>query len=359
MTENQQNNKYLLVKAKGGMGNSMLCAVTGILYGQLTGRMTVIDWRGEGYTNDGSNTFSKFFTCSEVHPETILPSESTIRPKVWEGQLHRAMSEMLHEYDMGKDSSIMIHRKYSVDIRRLDYDEDVIVFWYYTGRIRALKKHLSNGQTSFAGFDTNGIIRKVLSEQMALHKDIRQQIDDFKTKHWSDKVIGVHIRYTDRLTDLAKYERHLRRFLKRFPDAHIFLATDNQQVNEDYQTHFKNVFSTPKWYPEGMASMHQNNSCPDKVANGIEALVDMYLLAECDCLVYSGYSTFSLISKILSDAQPANIIDIGFTTCDLRNAATSQGLPINTQGESASSIQFSFSHGAEGEYREPVCRSNN
>ena len=305
-----KNRKYLIVKAKGGMGNSMLCAVTGIIYGQLAGRITVIDWRGEGYTNDGSNTFSKFFTCSEVHPETILPSESTIRPKVWEGQLHRAMSEMLSEHDPDKHSSIRIHRKYSIDVSKLDYDEDVIVFWYYTARIKDLKKHLSNGQTGFAGLDTNGIIRKVLTEQMVLQQDIRQRIDDFKAKYWSEKVIGVHIRHTDRRTNLAKYEKHLRRFLKRFTDAHIFLATDNRQVSQDYQKRFKNVFSTPKWFPESMASMHQNVNCPDKVANGIEALVDMYLLAECDCLIYSGYSTFSLISRILSVAQPENIVDI-------------------------------------------------
>lgn len=306
----EDNNKFLVVKAKGGMGNSMLCAVTGILYGQLTGRMTVIDWRGEGYTDDGSNTFSKFFTCSEVYPETILPSGSTIRPKIWEGQLHRGMSEMLHEYDMGKDSSISIHRKYSIDVSRLDYDEDIIVFWYYTGRIKALKGHLRNRQNSLAGLDTNGIIRKVLTEQMILHKDIRQRIDDFKANHWSDKVIGVHIRYTDRLTDLAKYRKYLNRFLKRYPEAHIFLATDNQLVNKEYQSRFKNVFSTQKWFPEGMTSMHQNTDCPDKVANGIDALVDMYLLAECDCLIYSGYSTFSLISRTLSDAKSENIVDI-------------------------------------------------
>jgi len=306
----KDNNKFLVVKAKGGMGNSMLCAITGILYGQITGRMTVVDWRGEGYTNDGSNTFSKFFTCSEVHPETILPSESTIRPKVWEGQLHRAMSEMLHEYDPNKHSSLTIHRKYSVDVRRLDYDEDIIVFWHYTGRIRNLKKHLRNGLEGYGGLDTRGIIRKVLTEKMTLHKDIRQQIDDFKANHWSDKVIGVHIRHTDRKINLAKYERHLRRFLKRCPDAHIFLATDNQLVNKEYQKRFKNVFSTPKWFPDGIASMHQNIDCLDKVANGIEALVDMYLLAECDCLIYSGYSTFSFISRILSNAQPENIVDI-------------------------------------------------
>lgn len=310
VSHNKNEGKYLLVKAKGGIGNCMLCAITGMLYGQLTGRLVVVDWRGEGYSNDQSNTFAKFFTCSEAYPETILPSESTIRPKVWEGQLHRAMSEMLHEYDMGKDSSIMIHRKYSVDVRRLNYDEDIIVFWYYTGRIRNLKKHLRNGLEDYGGLDTNGIIRKVLTEKMLLHQDIRHRIEEFKAKYWPKNVIGLHIRHTDRRTGLAKYERHLRRFLQRFPDAHIFLATDNQQVSRDYECRFKNVFSTPKWYPEDLTSMHQNVNCPDKTANGIEALVDMYLLAECNCLIYSGYSTFSLISRILSDAQPENIIDI-------------------------------------------------
>ncbi|MCK4828693.1 hypothetical protein KA005_73865, partial [bacterium] len=102
----------------------------------------------------------------------------------------------------------------------------------------------------------------------------------------------------------------LYRFLKRYPDAHIFLTTDNRQVSQEYHERFKNVFSTSKWFPKSMASMHQNVNCPDKVANGVEALVDMYLLAECDCLIYSGYSTFSLISRVLSDAQQENIVDI-------------------------------------------------
>ena len=304
------NNKYLLIKAKGGMGNSMLCAVTGILYGQLTGRMTVVDWRGEGYTNDGSNTFSKFFTCSEVHPETILPSESTIRPKVWEGQLHRAMSEMLHEHDPNKHSSISIHRKYSIDVCRLDYDEDIVVFWNYQHRINDLRKHLRDRKYGFAGLDMNGIIRKVLTEQMKLSDEVHQRIDEYKTANWPERVIGVHVRHTDRRTNLAKYEKQLCRLLKRYPDTHIFLATDNRQVSQEYHKRFKNVFSTPKWFPESMASMHQNSECPDKIENAIEALMDMYLLAECDCLIYSGYSTFSLISRILSDAQPENIIDI-------------------------------------------------
>jgi hypothetical protein len=304
------NDKYLVVKAKGGMGNSMLCAITGILYGQLTGRRTVVDWRDGAYSNDGSNTFSEFFSCLGLSSESVLPEDATIRPKVWKNNLDKSMSEMISRFDPKKHNSLRIHRKYSVDIRRLDHEEDIIVFWHYTGRTKALKRHLRNRQNDFDGLDTNGIIRKVLTEQMVLQKDIHQRIDEFKAKHWSDKIIGVHIRYTDRLTNLAKYRKYLCRFLKQYPDAHIFLATDNRKINDEYQSRFKNVFSTPKWYPEDLTSMHQNTDCPDKVANGIEALVDMYLLAECDCLIYSGYSTFSQISHILSDAPPENIIDI-------------------------------------------------
>lgn len=306
----QETNKYLIVKAKGGMGNRMLCAVTGILYGQVTGRKTIIDWRDASYSNDRSNTFTKFFSCSSVYPETILPGNGTIRPSVWANNLDKSMNEMICEHDPDKHSSILIHRKYSIDVRRLDYDEDIIVFWYYTGRIRALKGHLRNGLDGYGGLEINGIIRKVLTEQMVLQQDIRQQIDDFRAKYWSEKVIGVHIRHTDRKINLAKYRKHLCRLLKRYPDAYIFLATDNRQVSQEYRKRFKNVLSTPKWFPESIASMHQNINCPDKVANGMEALVDMYLLAECSCLIYSGYSTFSLISRILSGAQPENIVDI-------------------------------------------------
>jgi len=307
---NKNDRKYLVVKVAGGMGNRMLCTLTGILYGQLTGRCTIVDWRDESYSNDGSNTFLSFFSCPCIYPETILPYEATIRPKVWEGQLHKFVMEMIGEHDPDKFRSITIHRKYSIDVRRLDYDEDILVFWYYTGRIRSLRKHLRNRQDGYAGLDIDGIIRKVLTEQMILRKDIRQRINDFKAKNWSEKVIGVHIRHTDRKTNLAKYERYLNQLLERYQNARIFLATDNYTINKSYHKRFKNVFSTPKWYPDGISSMHQNRTCPDKVANGIEALVDMYLLAECNYLIYSGYSTFSLISRILSNALSEDIVDI-------------------------------------------------
>jgi len=309
-SQDPTGNKYLLVKAKGGMGNRMLCAITGILYGQLSGRKTIVDWRDGSYSNDGSNTFSRFFNAPQVFPENILPKNAFICPDIWTGQLHKSMSAMIGEYDPNKHSSIWIHRKYSIDVRRLDYDEDIVVFWYYTGRIRVLKTHLQNADSSFANLDTGGIIRKVLLEQMKLSDEVRKRIDNFKSATgWPEKVIGLHIRNTDMKTNLAHYERALQRLLQREPTAHIFLATDNQSISREYHQRYKNVFSTPKWFPDELSTMHQNSACPDKVLNGMEALTDMYLLAECDYLIYPCGSTFSCISRLLSNIPSENVID--------------------------------------------------
>jgi hypothetical protein len=305
----ENNGKYLLVKAKGGMGNRMLCAITGILYGQLTDRLTVIDWRDAAYSNDGSNVFAKFFSSPSVYPETILPNDGTVRPSIWTNQLHKSMSSMISEYDPSKHSSIFIHRKYSVDVRKLEYDEDILVFWYYTQRIGALRGHLRDPVYGFARLTTSQVIRKVLCERITLDESIRQRIVDFKQRCWHQTVIGLHVRYTDMRTNLAHYERALRRFLQCEPNAYIFLATDNEQISREYHERYKNVFSTPKWFPDGLSPMHQNSACPDRVLNGIEALVDMYLLADCDYLIYPSSSTFSWISRLLSNIPSEKIVD--------------------------------------------------
>jgi hypothetical protein len=302
--------KYLVVKAKGGMGNRMLCAITGILYGELTGRLTIVDWSDETYSNDGSNSFSKFFSCSQTHPKSILPSNGDIFPAIWRNNLNRSISKMVRSKDPKTHDSIVLHRKFSVDVRKLDYNEEIVVFWNYMHRIRFLKRHFNHSNNGLAGLNTDEIIRKVLLEQMKLNEDINQRINDFMTENWSEKVIGIHIRYSDRKTDLAKYEKNLNRFLKESPEAKIFLCTDSQDIVDDYSKRYKNVFCTPKWYPEGDASMHQNTTCPDRETNGIEALVDMYLLAKCDYLIYSGVSTFSRISKLLSNTPGQRIVNI-------------------------------------------------
>jgi hypothetical protein len=310
-SKKNNNDRYVLVKAKGGMGNRMLCALTGILYGELTGRRVVVDWRDAAYSNDGSNSFTRFFSHPSIRPEAALPKDATLRPAIWKGHMDRSMSQMIHEFDPDKHTSMRIHRKYSVDVRRLYYPENVVVFWNYSHCMHHLEYHLRGTKHRYAGLSATQIIQAMLRNELALNQSIQKRVAEFKKANWSDTVIGVHIRHTtERRTNLRKYERHLAAFLKKVPKAKIFLATDNHMVMEDYRKRYQNIFSTAKWFPEDESAMHQNTDCPDRLANGIDALVDMYLLAECDYLIYPGISTFSRISHLLSDAPQEQIVDI-------------------------------------------------
>lgn len=316
-----KNDKFLLVKAKGGMGNRMLCAVTGILYGQITQRKTIVDWRDASYSNDRSNTFSRFFDCPYTYPETILPEAATIWPSIWADNLDKSMSEIISKFDPDKHSSLRIHRKYSVDVKKKHFEEDILVFWNYSHCIPALMRHLNDSHCGFAGLSERQIIRKAIKEFLPFSPPVQQRIDKIKKDHWRRPVIGVHVRYSDRKTRLKPYKRVLQRFIKNAKNPQIFLSTDNKRIEQWYRRNYGDVLSIPKWFPENSQTMHQNPGCPDKIRNGIEALIDMYLLADCDYLIYPGNSTFSWISAILSEAPRQNIVDVEKYNLKVRSKA--------------------------------------
>ncbi len=49
---------------------------------------------------------------------------------------------------------------------------------------------------------------------------------------------------------------------------------------------------------------------PSKKQSGIDALIDIYLLAECDYFIYNSRSSFSYIASILSKASKENKYDL-------------------------------------------------
>jgi hypothetical protein len=303
------SDQYLLVKGSAGMGNRMLCAASGILYGMVSGRKVIIDWTDGEYADKDQNAFDLYFDCPDVVKHSERPSTEDIAPEIWKDHLDKSISWMLRSYDPDKFSSIFIHKKYSIDVKRLNYPQRVAVFWYYTHRLPAIIPYLKN--TKYANMGIQEILRRILCDSITLRKEIAQKIADFQSKHFRKSVIGVHIRQTDRIVPIEKYNRPLNRILRENPDAQIYLATDNKTVEEYFEKEYKNeILKTDKWYPDKNEQMHINSNCPDMYQNGVEALVDMYLLSKCDYLIYPGISTFSWISSILSNAKPENLVDI-------------------------------------------------
>ncbi|MBK7405912.1 MAG: hypothetical protein IPJ41_15150 [Phycisphaerales bacterium] len=185
-----------------------------------------------------------------------------------------------------------------------------MVFWYYMGRFEAIAPLVRKRLPGYEGLGIEQIARKALREELPLNDAVHSRIQEFTRSGWPQRVVGVHVRYTDRTTDLGKLQAAVRERLREMPDAAVFLATDNKRVEEDYRRQFRNVITTPKWFPPEGATMHQNDACADPVANGVEALVDMYLLACCDALVYASRSTFSEISRLISKIPDERTTDV-------------------------------------------------
>jgi hypothetical protein len=57
-------------------------------------------------------------------------------------------------------------------------------------------------------------------------------------------------------------------------------------------------------------SQHDSQECSDRLENGIEALVDVYLLASCDFLVGDGTSSFTRLAGLLCQAPEGHVVDV-------------------------------------------------
>jgi len=303
--------KFSLNKGIGGMSNRIRSLLTAMLYAKLSGRTLVVDWRDDAYSDGSNNVFHNFFSISGMNYLTEIPDTSSVRPVIWKGNLDKSLDKIWfihgpHPWVAGK-----VYKKYSIDISQIDFPEDLIVLWCYGHKLDALRKHFKRKFAEFDAIDDAAIFRKMLKENLILNKNIRKKVDDFKVKHFKGKVVGVHIRYTDiKPMPHDKYYNSVNKLIDKHSDAQIFLATDSRKVQSEFQKRYKNVIITDKWLPEKNEKLHGHPEFPDKIENGIEALVDMYLLAECEYLIFCWRSTFPIISRYISDLPSTNLIDL-------------------------------------------------
>ena len=100
----------------------------------------------------------------------------------------------------------------------------------------------------------------------------------------------MYVRYSDYRVRLFAIIKQLNALLKRKPDLQIFLATDNIEIKKMFEANFPGVVSAPHWYAKPGSPIHVDRTRPDRTETAIEALVDLYLLANCDHLIFDGSS---------------------------------------------------------------------
>jgi hypothetical protein len=313
MTKNSGQNsaeyRWLLVKGIAGLGDRMQCVLTGILYARLTGRRLIVDWTDHYYSSDGRNAFHQFFQCALCDPNDEIPIKDSVAPAIWKGHLRDSAWQMRTWH--GDSNNSETWRDFSIDLEKLEHPEDVVVLWTYNDKIDMLRNHFKGPFENLAQESTSAILRRLLREDLVLNPRIRERIDGFKRKRFVKRTVGVHVRYTDYRTALWATLGTLNRLLGREPDLQVFLCTDNIKIKELFEHSYPNVITAPHWYSStaGLA-LHTHQKRRDPIENGLEALVDLYLLAGCDYLIVDRSSHFAHVATLLANTPDSKIFDV-------------------------------------------------
>jgi hypothetical protein len=293
----KSSSRYMVVKAKGGFGNRILSAVTGILLAESTGRIPVIDWRDGEYLKKGDNAYPLLFEDPVGVDVSSFDERTDVAPTIWAGRLAQHPTDLVHAYFPKEHSNPFVYRKLSVDLARPDVQADLAVFWSYLPKMSRIWRRVG-GLPDYRGMTVDEVIRRVLTRYFTPNSRVRSEVDKLVSDR-ENPTIGVHIRYTDRKVSLSRIMTEVDRSRARLPEAPIFLATDNLGVQDAFRTRFERVLVIEKSLGDDANSLHEHVVHEDPLREAENALVDMWALASCDWLIHSRNSTFSVAAAAI------------------------------------------------------------
>lgn len=298
--------KVLLIEAKGGLGNRMLSAVTGLIYADLAGRRPVIDWRDGVYAPRGENAYPLLFQSPDM-PDPALFDDRTdgVTPAIWAGRLDEFPVTMVD----GDHSGPLVYRKSCVDLSRLDHDAALAVFWSYVSKLPRLRGHMAR-DPRFRGRSARDIMADYLTRYFSPNPRVEAAVAA-ALGPLARPVIGAHLRYTDMAGPLEAVKQSLAALRTQMPEAPIFLATDSARAQDDIRATFGDVHITEKYLPKDGRHLHGAQADGiDPVLEAENAMIDMWALARCDHLVYSKNSTFSGTSAIIGGLSGDRLVNV-------------------------------------------------
>lgn len=151
-----------------------------------------------------------------------------------------------------------------------------------------------------AGTDFYDYSRQLYRQLFKLRPELAAEVDRVLTQ-LGDHKIGIHIRRTDNAKSIANspdhlFETRMQTAIDRCHDVKFYLATDSDDVKRKFVNRF------------GDRIIYNNNTARRDTLGGIkDAAVDMYVLAGCDSISGSYYSSFSEAASILGD-KPLTIV---------------------------------------------------
>ena len=307
---NGAGKRFLLVKGRGGLGNRVLALLSGILYARLSGRTLVVDWSDPVYSDDGTNVFHGLFLCRSCDPAEEVPETVSVTPVIWRGRLELSVRELKSMLSLRSDGVALLDIT-SIDLARIDYPEAIAVLWGFTANVGALRPYCRGELAPLRHASTTTILRELLRAELEPARTIRERVDRFRRQRFAGgATIGVHVRYTDRKVRLPAILRRVDRILSADAKTQIFLATDSAKVRDLFFARYPDVVTAPHAYAPASRGLHAPTGGAGRLDRGVEALVDLYLLAECDGFVGDTTSSFARVASLLSNAPASRRFDV-------------------------------------------------
>lgn len=304
--------RLVLVKGTHGMGNRIYSLLSALLYSKLAGRKLVVDWRDGYYADRGTNSFPLLFRSSSAAALEPIPASASVAPWMWDHRLEASAEELYRLLGPpGWLGCSFFGQLYSFDPTELHHAEDILVTWSLIPVIAPLRRYFTGPWREWRSLGDEAILARLLRENLDVHPEVAARVEEIR-RAWPDRPqIGVHVRHTDRTTNLGRLRRRLDRLVAAVPDAVIFLATDAASVVEDFRRRYPDVLTVPKWFPPGGPLHTPGTRCPDRLEMARASLVEMRLLSDCDHLVINGNSSFSVITKLWWKGGSGRVIDVG------------------------------------------------
>ena len=295
----------LLVKGSAGLGKRILSLLSAILYGRLSSRRVAVDWSDSLYARNNENSFPLLFSKPVSAP--IAPELISVAPPRWQGYVDTPAENLLMTLKRRRERSTL-----RADLSRLDHPEDILVFWAQEERVHQMRQHFHGDFEPLAGKTDDAILRDLIRSELVLHPEVAARVSEFRQSRWSEEVVGVHMRYTDRRGRIQKTFRHVDRIVAAHPRARVFLATDNEDLLRQSRDRYgaARLIATEKWFPVAGQPIHRTAQGPDGLRKAQDALLELYLLGSCTWLVGDHRSSFAYVAALLSDSLPQRISNV-------------------------------------------------
>jgi hypothetical protein len=309
MTDTQ---RLVLVKGIGGLGNRMLSVLTASLFAVAAKRRLLVDWRDPiftGRSGNAPNLFPDLFSSPLMEPLPDTIASQSVAPELWRSRLNDTVADVGRDHDPKFFAKFESFRRLGISLRRLEYPEDLLVFWSWREVVRPLRPYLPRIDNQFRNLSQIGVLREAARRYLQPNERVNAILDQFVRDHFQKRMLGLHIRATDIQSPVEKLIRLAQKIVRRENCDGVFCSTDNADVEERVRKILPNVVMTPKELPKGSVPLHYDPDCQNRTERATQALVDMLLLARCQSLVYASRSSFGYVASIYA-ADGQVVVDV-------------------------------------------------